>query len=530
MDRRSFLNTTTVLGGASLTAPALVLAQSAPAVITRDAMRPQMAHGIQSGDPKADGAIIWSRSDRPARMWVEWATTASFAGATRMRGPHMLEDTDFTGRVDLGKLPAGQEIFYRVVLQDLHNERVLSEATNGHLRLPAVAGSKAVRDVRFTWSGDTAGQGWGINEAWGGMKIYEQMRKVNPDFFLHCGDTIYADGPISAQVKLADGTLWNNVVTEEVSKVAESLNEYRGRYRYNLMDANVRRMAADVPQIWQWDDHEVVNNWSDSKDLSGDKRYNEKNVPLLVARATKAFHEYAPLRRTADVETERVYRHLPQGPLLDMFVVDMRSYRGPNTANMQTTETEESAFMGRPQIAWLLDGLKRSKATWKVIAADMPISLHVGDGKDAQGANRWEAGANGDDGAPLGREIEIARLLREIKRAGIKNVVWLTADVHYTAAHFFDPNKAKFSDFSPFWEFVSGPLNAGGFGPNKTDATFGQQVMYQKAPTEVNAPPTNGMQFFGQVDIDAKTKAMTVTLKDLAGSSLYTKTLAPQHA
>ena len=90
MDRRRFLNTTTVLGGESLTAPALVLAQSAPAVITRDAMRPQMAHGIQSGDPKADGAIIWSRSDRPARMWVEWATTASFAGATRMRGPPML--------------------------------------------------------------------------------------------------------------------------------------------------------------------------------------------------------------------------------------------------------------------------------------------------------------------------------------------------------------------------------------------------------------------------------------------------------
>ena len=105
--------------------------------------------------------------------------------------------------------------------------------------------------------------------------------------------------------------------------------------------------------------------------------------------------------------------------------------------------------------------------------------------------------------------------------------VWLAADVHYTAAHYFDPAQAKFADFSPFWEFVSGPLNAGGFGPNKTDATFGMQVMYQKAPTEVNAPPTNGMQFFGQVDIDAKTQAMTVTLKDLAGASLYAKTLAP---
>ena len=530
MDRRNFLSTTSILGSAAMVAPATALAQTAPALITRDAMRPQMAHGIQSGDPQADGALIWTRSDRPARLWVEWATTASFANATRVRGPYLMEDTDYTGRLDLAGLPAGQEIFYRVVLQDLHNERVLSEAMQGHLHLPASIASKALRDVRFAWSGDTAGQGWGINEAWGGMKIYEQIRKVNPDFFLHCGDTIYADGPITAQVKLADGTLWNNLVTEEVSKVAETLNEYRGRYRYNLMDANVRRMGADVPQIWQWDDHEVSNNWSDSKDVSGDKRYTEKNVPLLVARATKAFHEYAPLRRTTDVESERVYRHLPQGPLLDMFVVDMRSYRGPNSANLQTAETAESAFMGRPQIAWLLDGLKRSKAVWKVIAADMPIGLHVADGKDAEGRDKWEAVANGNDGPPLGREIEISRLLREIKRAGIQNVVWLTADVHYTAAHYFDPAHAQFSDFNPFWEFVSGPLNAGSFGPNKTDATFGMQVVYQKAPQEQNTAPTAGLQFFGQVDIDARTHAMTVTLKDLTGASLYAKTLAPHRA
>jgi alkaline phosphatase D len=528
MDRRNFLNRSTALS-AGLAVPGLALAQAAPAVVTRDAMRPQMAHGIQSGDPGASSAIIWTRSDRPARLWIDWSTTASFASTTRVRGPYLLEDTDFTGRIDLAGLPAGQEIFYRVVLQDLHNERVLSEAMPGHLRLPA-GSAQAARDVRFAWSGDTAGQGWGINEAWGGMKIYEQIRKVNPDFFLHSGDTIYADGPMQAQVKLPDGTMWNNVVTEEVSKVAETLNEYRGRYRYNLMDANVRRMGADVPQIWQWDDHEVSNNWSDAKDVSADERYKEKNVPLLIARATKAFHEYAPLRRTADVESERVYRHLPQGPLLDMFVVDMRSYRGSNSNNLQTTENEESAFMGRPQIAWLLDGLKRSKSTWKVIAADMPIGLHVADGKDAQGRDKWEAMANGDDGLPLGRELEIARLLSEIKRAGITNVVWLTADVHYTAAHYYDPAKAKFTDFTPFWEFVSGPLNSGSFGPNKVDATFGLQVMYQKGPEVQNTSPAAGLQFFGQVDIDAKTKAMTVTLKDLTGVSMYAKTLAPQRA
>ena len=271
----------------------------------------------------------------------------------------------------------------------------------------------------------------------------------------------------------------------------------------------------------------LPTNWSDSKDVGPDKRYAEKNVPLLLARATKSFFEYAPIRRNTDIENERVYRHLPQGPLLDMFVVDTKCYRGANGPNLQTSENEESVFIGRPQIAWLLEGLRCSKSVWKVIAADMPIGLHVADGKDADGRDKWAAIANGDDGVPLGREIEISRLLSEIKRAGIKSVVWLTADVHYTAARYFDPAKAKFSDFSPFWEFVSGALNSGSFGPNKTDATFGMQVMYQKAPQEQSTSPAAGKQFFGQVDIDAKTEAMMVTLKDLTDASFYVKTLAP---
>ena len=527
MDRRRMLQHSALLGAGTLAQPAHLFAQSAPALITRDAQRPRMPYGVQSGDPLAQAAVVWTRSDRPARLWLEWSRTASFAQSTRVRGPHLLEDSDFTGRIDLRDLPAGQAIFYRVVLQDLHNERVLSEPVSGHLRLPQSQGQR-LRDVRFVWSGDTAGQGWGINEAWGGMKIYEQIRQLRPDFFLHCGDTIYADGPIRAEEPLPDGSVWRNVVTEEVSKVAETLHEFRGRYRYNLMDTHVRRMASEVPQIWQWDDHEVSNNWSDSKDLRADPRYTEKNLPLLVARATRAFQEYAPMRPLGPQDSERVYRHLPQGPLLDVFVLDMRSERGPNTHNLQTEPSADTAFLGRPQLRWLLEGLRRSRAVWKVIAADMPIGLQVPDGQDEQGRARWEAIANGDHGRPLGRELEIAELLREIKRAQIHNVVWLTADVHYTAAHHYDPARARYTDFLPFWEFVSGPLHAGSFGPNGTDRTFGMEVVYQKAPELANTPPTAGLQFFGQVDIDARSRAMTVTLKDLQGQSLYRKTLGPE--
>jgi len=44
------------------------------------------------------------------------------------------------------------------------------------------------------------------------------------------------------------------------------------------------------------------------------------------------------------------------------------------------------------------------------------------------------------------------------KRAGVQNVVFITADVHYTAAHHYSPERAAYTDFTPFWEFVSGPL------------------------------------------------------------------------
>jgi alkaline phosphatase D len=174
----------------------------------------------------------------------------------------------------------------------LSNARNLSEPVEGHFRTAPPKN----RAIRFLWSGDTAGQGWGINPDFGGMKIYEAMRQTKPDFFIHCGDTIYADGPIQEKVTAENGQIWRNRVTPEVSKVAETLAEFRGRYKYNLLDGNVRRFNAEVPQIWQWDDHEVTDNWSDSKDLSGDPRYTEKDVPRLISQGARAFLEYAPLR------------------------------------------------------------------------------------------------------------------------------------------------------------------------------------------------------------------------------------------
>ncbi len=204
-------------------------------------------------------------------------------------------------------------------------------------------------------------------------------------------------------------------------------------------------------------------------------------------------------------------------------MLDMRTYRGPNTYNRQPNASPETVFLGSQQIAWLKHSLRTSKATWKIIASDMPVGLIVRDGKTA-----FENLANGD-GIPLGRELEIADLLSFIKAQSIANVVWLTADVHYAAAHYYDPNKAQFQDFEPFWEFVAGPLNAGTYGPNALDNTFGPQVVFNSIPDDMKPkrPPTEGLQFFGSVRVDSKTDVMSIGLYNLEGSKVYGTDLEP---
>jgi len=496
----------------------LLLPGVAPAVIAGAKQRPLMLEGVQSGDVQGNRAIVWSRCDRPARMVVEWDTKESFRHLRRMVSPVVTADTDYTARMDLRGLPADQSIFYRVRFEDVYSG-AQSEPVFGHLRSAPTHRT----DIRFVWSGDTVGQGFGINPDIGGMRIYEAMRRRQPDFFLHSGDTIYADGPLEAKTTTVEGKVWRNITTEAKSKVAETVDEYRGNYRYNLMDENVRRFNAEVPQIWQWDDHETTNNWSSTKVL--DDRYTVKDINVLAKRSRQAYLEYAPMRLQQRDDAGRIYRKISYGPRLDIFVLDMRTYRGGNSANLQPNEGPDTAFMGRTQLEWLKQGLTESTATWKVIAADMPIGLEVPDGVDAAGMPRWEAIANGDGGAPLGRELEIAELLRYIRRWNINNTVWLTADVHYCAAHHYHPNRAAFQDFEPFWEFVAGPLNAGAFGPNKLDNTFGPEAVFVKAPPVANSSPLSGFQFFGEVNIEGHSGDLTVTLRDLDGKAVFEKTL-----
>lgn len=500
--RRRFLTT-----AASSVAVAAIGGFPRPA-LSRAADRPVITHGIQSGDVSIDSAVVWARADRPSRMLVEIATSDSFKIVRNAVFVDALPETDFTAKALIEGLPAGQDVFYRIRFQDHSFPSVLSPAQVGRFR---TAPSER-RAVSFVWSGDTAGGGWGIDEARGGMRSYATMLRCRPDFFIHSGDHIYADCPIRAEQKLPNGDAWKNLVTEEKSKIAQTLAEFRGNYKYNLLDRNLLAFNAEVPLFAQWDDHEVTNDWCPGEPL-GWSGYVDKSMLKLAARGCRAFHEFMPMRETL-AEAGRIYRKVAYGPLLDVFLLDMRSYRTPLGGG-----TDASAILGATQVSWLKRELMSSQATWKVIAADLPIGVVSGDAI-AQG-----------DGAPRGREIEIADLLAFIKHAGIRNTVWITADMHYTAAHYYDPNAAVFQDFDPFWEFISGPIHAGTWHPQTLDNTFGPHVMFQKGcgkGQRDDLAPCFGLQFFGHVAIDGATEVMTVTLKDVDDRKLWSIDIEPR--
>src|SRR3954464_3494846 len=134
--------------------------------LSRAADRPVISHGIRSGDVSLDSGMVWARTDRPSRMTVEVATTDSFKTIHGGVFVDALPESDFTAKALLEDLPAGQDIFYRIRFEDLASPTIVGESQIGHFR----TAPSHRRSVSFVWSGDTAGQGWGIDESRGGMR------------------------------------------------------------------------------------------------------------------------------------------------------------------------------------------------------------------------------------------------------------------------------------------------------------------------------------------------------------------------
>ncbi len=488
---------------------------------------------VASGEVTANSAVIWGRCNEEKEAYLKVFVSKNHNILQRRRldnkrtiiGPLVSQATkanDYTASINVTDLKPNTQYYYKVACQitgDRHYSFHQSFAEGKFRTAPTNTTNKS---IRFLWGADLAGQGWGRNPqleitnihgdvVTGGYVIFDTMRKLHPDFVIFQGDNIYADGPIPSTkdipVELGGGT-WVNEPGKDF--VAITLDEFRQNWKYNLKDKHLRELLKNTSSYYQWDDHEVRNNWYPGEILTSPP-YNGIEANVLAERSKQAFFEYTP------INSRRIFRKFQYGKHAELFLLDERSFRGPNDDNSNPIGND---ILGEEQLDWLKRHLKNSTATWKIISIDDPLGIIVNDGDGFDGV------AN-DQKKVVGREVQFAEILKFIKDEAIKNVVFLTSDVHFPAVISYDPAKAEFSDFTPFYEFVVGPLHAGAFGPGKLDPSFGPQYEFVNGPDLQNLPqntPPPYLQSFGIVDIDEE-GTLSVKLIDITGELLFEKIL-----
>jgi len=181
-----------------------------------------------------------------------------------------------------------------------------------------------------------------------------------------------------------------------------------------------------------------------------------------------------------------------------------RSYRGPNGPNLQTTYGPDAYFLGPDQLSWLKRGLSNSRATWKVIASDMPLSLIVRDDYAGKRARKRSRKATGP---PRGANSRLPICCVFIRDSGVANTVWLNGRRALRGGAFSTiPTRRSFRISRRSGEIVAGPLHAGNGLTERTRQYFrARGEIRQSRSARQDSVASDGMQFFGHVRIDGAT-------------------------
>ncbi len=378
--------------------------------------------GVASGDPRADGFVLWTRITgvgRDVAVGYEIATDQNFRQIVRkgkVRAPVALGGS---AHLDVGGLLPGQPYFYRFHLAG-------AVSRTGRVATVALKPSRA----RFAL---TSCQHW--EQGWFGA--YRDMLANDVDAILQVGDYIY-------EKSFGVGPDIRSFGAPE----PETLDDYRARYALYRSDPDLADAHAAVPFIVTWDDHEVEN------DYAGTQGVETADAAAFVARraaAYQAYFEHMPIaseRLLAD-RGVRLYRRLGWGDLATLHVLDTRQYRtshacmtpaergGRVTRNCGAATAPEATMMGSAQEDWLRRGLARERARWSLVTQQTLFSrLFLPQGRDAHYSDIW-------DGYVATRD----RTVEAMRQPAVRNAVVLGGDVHSfwlndVKSDFDDPSSA----------------------------------------------------------------------------------------
>lgn len=338
INRREFLR---LAGGAAGLAGFSWLAGALPAEVAEGNDDDGLSFSCAAGDVTSSGAVIWLRAQEEGLVSVHYGREPSLQEFKATPPLKVAPESDFTARILLGGLRPKTGYFYRAALRGKKPGPIGRFVTAPLPDDPA--------DVSFAFSGDS-------RESYQPFSIMDSIRAMRPDFFMHLGDTIYADR----------------------AGRASELSRFWAKYRANRADPPTQRLLSETSLYAIWDDHEVADNYHPAHPLAP------------VGR--RAFFDYWPVRRHPE-EADRLYRSFRWGKAVELFLLDTRQYRDPI----------EGTILGKEQREWLLRTLSSSDAQFKFVATSVPFS--------SPNKDKW-------GGFPADRD-EVLRVIAERKIKGV---------------------------------------------------------------------------------------------------------------
>jgi alkaline phosphatase D len=437
----------------------------------------EITQGIASGDVTSNSAVIWSRSNQPAIMVVDYSTDPTFS--ERLTNTSISAEanwtTDFAAHTMLQGLRPDTDYYYRVTFTSADRSQ-MSESMNGTFR--TAPEDSVSKEVGFAVGGDLAGQRY-CSRVDIGYPIFSAIKELAPDFFVANGDLIYADndcpanGPDNVRGwKNLPGNFLNVTDPDVDWTNSTQLHElYLNHWEYNRADPHFQSLLRNVSVYSQADDHEVANDYSGTSPYYTNATKDREGFRNLISEGMNVFFNFSPIERNEE-EPHRIYRSFNWGKDLDLFVLDAHSYRSPNY--WPETPGSNKTLLRDEQLNWLKQGLANSTSTWKAILIDVPVTIP--NCSNQTGCDNWAT--DGETNQTYTRER--SELLKFMDENNIKNVVFVVTDTHFPANIRVEEDADGDGDALIFHELVSGPLNAGTFGPDPLDPTINAKYLYKE--------------------------------------------------
>ncbi len=347
-----------------------------PPNIFADTAHAPFTVGVASGDPTSEGVLIWTRiepstsSDTLALNW-ELSADQFFSQVIQSGSATTDSSKDWTATIDVTGLQAGMTYYYRF-FDNSNNYSVVGRTKT--------APSGSVDRLKFGIASCSS-----IFSGY--FNAYARMSERNDlDLIIHVGDYIYDFVDPDEEVR----------VTDPWPVDPSNLEEYRDRHYYYLLDPDLRAARQMHPWSVMWDNHDVSNGGN--------------------PEAIQAFLEYVPTRVPDISRSDRIYRTLNYGDLVDVIMMDVLLFR-----NIDTLSNGENTIMDNEQFEWLEGKLDNSMAKWRILGTQKL-------------AGKWEipllpigpVTANSWDGFPGSR----VRLLSFLEQNNIDNNVFVSGDSH----------------------------------------------------------------------------------------------------